>query len=248
MNILLIGCGKMGSSLLQGWKKSGIKNVQVIDPALGKTAAKIPVNFKPDYMVLAIKPQSFAAVLPELKKYNCPAISIAAGKSIKSIKKLLGNRVIIRAMPNLPATIGMGVTGVFSASKLNPMAKKQVTSLLAACGSVIWLKKEEDINKITAISGSGPAYVFLFAESMVKAAEKLGFSVEQANELVFSTMLGSLKMAEKSDVSLASLITNVASKGGTTEAALKIFKSRKFGSIIDSAVQAAYKRAQQLAD
>lgn len=249
MNLLLIGCGKMGTSLVQGWQKSGIKNIQIVDPALGKTIDKLPANFKPDYLVVAIKPQAFASVLPDFKKFDGKVISIAAGKSIKSIKKLLGaNRVIIRAMPNLPATIGLGVTGVYSASKLKPDEQKEITKLLTACGEVIWLKKEQDIDKITAISGSGPAYVFLFIDSMLKAAEKLGFSPEQANKIVINTLLGSTKMLEKLELSASQLMQNVASKGGTTEAALKVFKSKKFGNIINSAVQAAFKRAGQLSE
>jgi pyrroline-5-carboxylate reductase len=246
MKILLVGCGKMGSAMLNGWKKAGIKNVQVIDPALGKTVANLPKRYKPDYIVLAIKPQEIVNVLPQLKGLDGIVISIAAGKKISFIQKYMGIRHVVRAMPNLPALIGQGVTGAVVSKPLNSEKKKEVSNILSAFGKLVWVKKETDIDAITAISGSGPAYVFLFAEGMVEAAKNLGFTTQQARDLVFATIKGSANMAEGSKQELSELINNVASKGGTTEAALNVFKAKNFKKTIVEAANAAKKRSIQL--
>ena len=246
MKILLVGCGKMGSAMLDGWKKAGIKNVQIIDPALGKKVEDLPKRYRPNYIVLAIKPQEMANVLPSLKSIDGIVISIAAGKKISFIQKYMGIRHVVRAMPNLPAVLGQGVTGAVMSKPLSSDKKKEVDKILSAFGKLVWVKKEADIDAITAISGSGPAYVFLFAEGMVEAAKKFGFTNQQARDLVFATIKGSANMAEASDKELSELISNVASKGGTTEAALKVFKSKNFKKTIGMAADAAKKRSVQL--
>lgn len=248
MKILLIGCGKMGSAMLSGWKRSGISGVEVIDPALGKEVGDLPKNYAPDYIVIAIKPQEMEKVLPTIAKFGGKVISIAAGKKIKFIMSHMGKRTIIRAMPNLPAVLGQGVTGAFANKQLTTMERKQVTQILSAFGELVWVKKESEIDSVTAISGSGPAYLFLFAEGMMEAAEKFGFNKVQAKQLVFTTLKGSLNLAEKSGLELSELINNVASKGGTTEAALKVFKKKNFKKIIGDAANAAKKRSMQLSD
>ena len=248
MKILLVGCGKMGSAMLSGWKKSGISGVEVIDPALGKDVGDLPKNFKPDYIVIAIKPQEMTNVLPSLKRFEGKIISIAAGKKIQFIAKLMGQRIIIRAMPNLPAVLGQGVTGAFCNKKLNAQQLEDASKILSAFGELVWLKKEAEIDAVTAISGSGPAYVFLFAEGMMEAAINMGFTKAAAKKLVFATLKGSINLAEKSGIELGELIKNVASKGGTTEAALEVFKAKNFKKIIADAAGAAKKRSIQLSD
>lgn len=246
MKILLIGCGKMGSAMLNGWKKSGITGVEVIDPALGKEVGDLPKNFSPDYIVVAVKPQEMGNVLPTIAKFSGKVISIAAGKKIKFIMSHMGKRTIIRAMPNLPAVLGQGVTGAFSNKQLTTLERRDITKILSAFGELVWVKKESEIDMVTAISGSGPAYVFLFAQGLIEAAENMGFNSNQAEMLVFGTLKGSLNLAEKSGMDLDELIKSVASKGGTTEAALKVFKAKNFKKIIGQAASAARKRSMQL--
>ena len=185
-------------------------------------------------------------MLPDLKSINGKVISIAAGKKISFIQKNMGQRLVVRAMPNLPAVLGQGVTGAVASKALGAADKKEVDKILSAFGKLVWVNKEADIDSITAISGSGPAYVFLFAEGMVEAAKKMGFSTAQARDLVFATIRGSANMAESSELELAELINNVASKGGTTEAALKVFKAKNFKKTIGLAAAAAKKRSVQL--
>jgi pyrroline-5-carboxylate reductase len=144
--------------------------------------------------------------------------------------------------------LGQGVTGAVANKSLNENEQKEADQILSAFGKLVWVKKESDIDSVTAISGSGPAYVFLFAEAMMEAAKKYGFTKEQAKKLVFTTIKGSINLAEKSDMELDQLISNVASKGGTTEAALKQFKARNFKKIIVNAADAAKKRSFQLSD
>jgi pyrroline-5-carboxylate reductase len=247
MKVLLVGCGKMGSSLLKGWKKAGIKSIKIVDPYLKKTWADLPKTFKPDYVVIAVKPQEIGAVYPKIKKYKATVISIAAGISINAIAAGVGNKPIIRAMPNLPATIGKGITGAFASPKVSASQKQAAGKLLKATGKLVWVEGEDDIDSVTAISGSGPAYVFLFMQHMVQAGVYLGLDIADAKKLVLETFKGASYLAEKEE-SLADLITKVASKGGTTEAALKVFLNKDIlKSVVITATKAAKRRAKELA-
>jgi pyrroline-5-carboxylate reductase len=248
MKILLVGCGKMGSAMMNGWKKAGIRDIQIVDPALGKDFSALPKNYQPDYVVLAVKPQSFAETLPEFKVFAKAAfISIAAGKTIKSIRKFLPKSLVVRTMPNLPAVVGQGITAAYTDAKLSNAIKADVEKILKANGKLVWVKKEADLDSVTAISGSGPAYVFLFANAMIEAAVDLGLSCDMAKELVLETIKGSIALAESAKEDLVTLKRNVTSKGGTTEAALKIFENKNILRVtVKKAAKAAKARAKQL--
>ena len=248
MKILLVGCGKMGSAMLTGWKKAGFKDVQVVDPVIGKDFSKLPKSYSPDYVLIAVKPQNINEVLPELANFKKAVfISIAAGKSIKTIGKLLGKVAVVRTMPNLPAVIGKGITAAFTSSKLTKAQVDGVEKLLKACGKVVWVKKESDLDAVTAISGSGPAYVFLFAQSMAEAGVKLGLSKDLAGQLAIETVLGSAELAAIAKEDLSQLKVNVTSKGGTTAAALSVLENKDvLKKLVLEAAKAAKTRAKEL--
>lgn len=255
MKILLVGCGKMGGAMMAGWLKSGVSldNITVVDPLYEgrnafKTLAELPAGFKTDFVVLAVKPQNIDDVAAELKKFSDSVfISIIAGKKIDYFKKYLPKSYFVRTMPNLPSLIGKGVTAAISSQPLSEQIQASVEQLLKPCGKLIWLKDENLMDAVTAISGSGPAYVFLFAQSLIEAATGLGLDEETAKSLVFGTIRGSIKLAEKSGDNLATLKQNVTSKGGTTEAALAILEENdKLKKLIISAANQAKQRSSEL--
>lgn len=256
MKILLIGCGKMGSAILGGWLSSGISlsQITIIDPVYKgeiegyDTLADLPENYAPDYVLLAVKPQNLDEVAPQLARFSkATMISIVAGKKIAYFKKYLPNFVVIRTMPNLPALIGKGITAAVASEELGKEEKERVERLLKPCGKLVWLDNEELIDSVTAISGSGPAYVFLFADSMVEAAVELGLDAETAKALVFETIKGSIDLAEISGDNLATLKQNVTSKGGTTEAALAVLEDKDIlRTLVKQAIKQAKKRALEL--
>ncbi len=250
MKILLVGYGKMGAAMMSGWLKGGVKksDIKIIDPVLGKDFSSLPKSYQPDFILVAVKPQSVSEILPELKRFKgAVIISIAAGKTISSFTKELRGFTIVRTMPNLPAVIGKGITAAVANKKLKPMQKKNVDKLLQACGKVVWVRREVDIDSITAISGSGPAYVFLFAQSMIEAAVKEGLTGALARELVLETIKGSAELAMQSESPLKKLKEDVTSKRGTTEAALKVLENKNvLKKNIALAVNKAKKRAKEL--
>lgn len=257
MKILLIGCGKMGSGLLDGWQKSGIAaaDITVVDPFYeGKItsygfAEDINKNYTPDFVLLAVKPQNIDEIMPHLKRFSGAVfISIIAGKTIAYFRKQLPNAVIIRTMPNLPALIGKGITAAVAGQKLEAKVKSAVIKLLEPCGKLIWLDDENLINSVTAISGSGPAYVFLFAQSLIEAGQELGLDEATAKELVLETIKGSIALAETSGDNLVTLKENVTSKGGTTAAALEVLETGDaLKKLIKTASKQAKLRAEELA-
>lgn len=257
--ILLVGCGKMGNALLHGWLTNGYSpaNIQVIDPhkpqnlplGVGYCAEVDAVDFEPDFVILAVKPQLADVVLPQLARFKRAVyVSIMAGKKTLWLSEKLLSMEVVRAMPNLPATIGKGFTAIFAPKQIQPAKLSQIEAIFASCGEVAWLTDEAQLDGLTAISGSGPAYVFLFAQAMVEAGVKLGVSEELAKKAALATIAGAAEMAKKSDLSLEELKISVASKGGTTEAALEILqKNQQFSQLIDVAMQAASKKSQNLA-
>ena len=251
MSILLIGAGKMGTAILNGWIKSGIKksDIQIVDPAIGKNFADLPVDYKPKTILVAVKPQIIKDILPELKKFDgANIISILAGTKLATFKKVLKKSLIIRTMPNLPAIIGEGVIAAIASRKIKLKEAMEIVKLLDPCGQVHWVKSEDLIDSFTAISGSGPAYVFLFADALAQSAEKLGIDKKISRQIALQTIKGSVLMAAESDHSLTELKQAVTSKGGTTEAALKkLEKGGAMKKLVNSATKAAKTRAKQLA-
>lgn len=257
MNILLVGCGAMGNALRQGWIKQVKCQIKVVDPFLKddpdiyKEQADLPKDFKPDVIVFAIKPQVAVDIIPQYSSFvanNSLFVSIMAGISTNSISKILGGKaIIVRAMPNLPATVGKGITGVFSSNALDEEKCHKIDTLFSAIGKLIWVNSETQLNLVTALSGSGPAYFFRFVELLAKAAEELGLAPEQAIELSQQTLIGAGALLDSSSKSATELKINVTSPGGTTAAALAVFdQANALEKIMEHAVQAAFTRAKEL--
>jgi pyrroline-5-carboxylate reductase len=202
-----------------------------------------------DIIVLAVKPQNISEVLSSLKvdiKSSQLVLSIAAGVNIATISKGLGHDKVVRAMPNTPAQVGFGMSGWTATATVTIIQKEQARAILAATGREIYFDDEKYLDMVTAVSGSGPAYFYLFAESLIEAAVNIGISRPDAEQLVRQTMLGSAQLLLKSGKPPAELRRAVTSKGGTTERALQVFTDGGFSKLIGNAVQAAYRRAKEL--
>lgn len=256
-SLLLVGCGNMGSAMLSRWREkspAGISNFFVVSPSVPsafKSLAELPENISPDIIVFAVKPQMLAQVLPEYKnRFGVKPlyISIAAGKTLAFFAKHLGaDARIIRTMPNTPALVGKAMTALCANANVLSNEKETATALMQAIGTSIWVA-EKDMNAITAISGSGPAYLFLFLEALAEAGVKSGLDESTAKSLALATLHGSIHLAEKSGEAFAKLRENVTSKGGTTEAALAVLMSENgIKKILEVAVAEAIKKAEILA-
>ena len=265
-----IGGGNMAGSLIGGLINSGHLAIDIIvnepDEARCKALAEeFNVSTGPDInilddceiIVLAVKPQILRTVCLQLAKIstdNRLFISIAAGVKSTDIHRWLSQnnasqqQAIVRCMPNTPALLQCGVSGLFANESVTDTQKQQAENVLNAVGLVVWVKNEDLLNAVTAVSGSGPAYFFLMMEAMQKAGEKLGLTTEIAQQLVLQTALGAARMATESDMSPADLRKNVTSKGGTTEQAILSFQSADFQEIVFQALKAANDRSISLAD
>lgn len=261
-NTLFIGGGNMAYAILGGLLKTGTppQTLHVIEPnpqASEKIAAlgiacttHWPTTFTADQVVLAVKPQVMQSVLEQYASHLGQAliISIAAGIGIDQLRQWnqQPQARVVRCMPNTPALVGQGVSGLFFTSNCSAEDQQTVSALFESCGKVITVPKEADINAITAISGSGPGYVFFLMEAFAQAAQALGFSEEGANLLVGQTFLGSATLATQSSDSFATLREKVTSKGGTTFAGLEQLRAHEVAQAIIDATQAAKQRAEEL--
>ncbi|MEN6587690.1 MAG: pyrroline-5-carboxylate reductase [Sulfuricella sp.] len=265
MDITFIGGGNMASALIGGLIKQGFKgaNIRVVDISpenlenlhtryqvqtfaeLGNTSAAS------DVIVLAVKPQQLhgvAAALASLLQRQL-VISIAAGVRANDLSRWLGGyRQLVRTMPNTPAMVSSGMTGLYALSEVSPAQRAQAESVLQAVGSTLWLEEESQMDAVTAISGSGPAYVFYFMEAMQAAAAELGFTPLQARTLTLETFLGAARLAAQSDEDAATLRARVTSKGGTTERALGTMETAGVKASIVQAINAAAERSRELGD
>lgn len=225
----------MGRALLAGWEKKNIfSSVTIIDPTPSEDLNKYSVfpnsdavdKDQFDIVVLAVKPQIAEQVLPTLKRFAAKEtlfVSIVTGKTIEMMSGILGTETtIVRTMPNTPAMIGQGMTACVADPKITPQQKQLADTLMRAVGDVVWLDDEEKMHAVTALSGSGPAYVFALIEAMQKAGEKMGLSSDLAAILARKTVEGSAQLAAQSDQTPEHLRKNVTSPNGTTEAALKV--------------------------
>ena len=262
-NILIVGCGHMGSALLDLWSKEKEYIFTVIDPARYKIINKTYKNKRIlsvvsvnkvkkinefDIVLLAVKPQVIEKVLKKYKffsfKKNCVLISIIAGKRIASLNKLLPNiHQIVRVMPNMPALIGEGVSCLVSNNKISITNRIKVTKLFLKVGLTVWLENENEIDIATAISGSGPGFVFYLIDAMEKAANKLGLDEEINKRLILQTFLGSLKLLKNNKKSASELAKSIAIKGGTTEAGIKVMKKNNIHKIFSNILSSAYIKA-----
>jgi pyrroline-5-carboxylate reductase len=202
-----------------------------------------------DLVILAIKPQDFKSVASEVKDFLSPdqiVLSIMAGITIEKIQENLNHQSVVRAMPNTPAMIGMGITGFTSAPGIGLSKLFKVENLINATGRSIYLEDESMLDAVTALSGSGPAYFYYIVKHMVETGKKMGFDESTSLSFVKQTMLGSYHLIHNAERSLDELINAVASKGGTTEAALNSFMENKLPMAIAEGILAAEKRAREL--
>jgi pyrroline-5-carboxylate reductase len=261
--IVLAGAGKMGGAMLSGWLARGIdaKRVVVIEPyPSGEISALVKkgVRLNPSprdigtvaTLVVALKPQTFREAGPTLKPFAGPStlvVSIMAGTTIASIKEVCGGSVV-RAMPNTPAAIGRGITVAVAAKNVSAAQRAVADALLRATGSVEWVDDESLMDAVTAVSGSGPAYIFLLAEELARAGVEAGLPLGLATKLARETVAGSGELLHRSELASATLRQNVTSPGGTTAAALEVLMGPDgMQSLLTRAVAAATRRSKQLA-
>jgi len=202
-----------------------------------------------DVIVLAVKPQNIMEALADFKdnlKLGQLILSIAAGVKIDTIIKCTGHHSVVRSMPNTPAQLGLGMTGWTATKDVTAPQKALAGAILGTMGKEIYFADEASLDMVTAVSGSGPAYFYLFAEALIDAAVGLGLAVKDAEVLVKQTMLGAAHLMNSSDKSPAELRRNVTSKGGTTEQAIKVFEESGLARIVGEAVKAACRRAEEL--
>lgn len=265
-NIAFIGAGNMATSLIMGLLNKGAtpSRIAAYDIDADKlselrtqcgirTGTLADIAKTADVIVLAVKPQVMEQVCGTLKPLlpatGCVVISIAAGIPLHKFEAWLGaQQAIVRCMPNTPALVSEGATGLFANANTSAAQAALAESILAAVGICSWLESEEAINAVTALSGSGPAYYFLMMEAMEQAAVKMGLSAEMARAFTIQTALGAAKLAAASDVAPDELRRRVTSPGGTTEAAIKSFEAEGFRAIVEHALCAAHKRSVELAD
>jgi pyrroline-5-carboxylate reductase len=260
--IVLAGAGKMGGAMLSGWLAQGLdaSRIAVIEPhpsdEIKALAAQVRLNptlkdaGAVTALVIALKPQMFREAGPALKPFAAPdvlVVSIMAGITIASLSEVCGGNVV-RAMPNTPAAIGRGITVAVAAKNVSAGQRAVADALLRAIGSVEWTSDETLMDAVTAVSGSGPAYVFLLAEELARAGIEAGLPPELATKLARETVAGSGELLHRSELDSARLRQNVSSPGGTTAAALEVLMGPDgMQSLLTRAVAAAAKRSRELA-
>ena len=260
-HIAFIGAGNMASAILGGLLRQGVSaaQLQVVDPfeparercaSLGVAAHAVadPALAQADLVVWAVKPQVFAQAALQAAPHVGQALhlSVAAGITSDSIAAWVGSQRVVRAMPNTPALVGLGQTGLYARPSVTDADRAWVEQVLAATGATLWVDNESLLDAVTALSGSGPAYFFYFIESMVRAGQAMGLSLAQAKQLAIGTMAGAAELAATSADSPAVLREKVTSKGGTTHAALTHMENKKVGAYFEEALEKARIRAQEL--
>lgn len=261
--LVLLGCGKMGSAMLQGWLAQGVavRNVYVLDPypsdwVLGLADQGLHLNVElpetPAICLIAVKPQMMGDAVPRLQALGGGGtvfLSVAAGTSIAAFETVLGpNSPIIRAMPNTPAAIGRGITALIGNAQVTEADLEMAETLLAAVGRTVRLENEAQIDAVTGVSGSGPAYVFYLIEALAAAGEAEGLPADMALKLAKATVGGAGQLAEDAAESPAQLRINVTSPGGTTAEALRVLMDAETGfkPLLKKAVKAAADKGREL--
>lgn len=268
--ILLVGCGRMGSALLTGWLDRGMPGsaVNVVEPQppgpvmagflergvslVGSTDALNP-TIKPDVILFAVKPQTIDGIVPIYQRFiqSAPAfLSVVAGRKISSLESLLGKTAaVVRCMPNTPAAIRLGVTVACANERTSSDQRALCNSLLEAVGEVVWIENENLMDAVTAVSGSGPAYLFLLAEDLAAAGVAAGLPKDLAERLARLTLTGAGALLASSPLSPSELRRNVTSPGGTTEAAMEILMGPDgLRNLMTAAVQSAVARSRRLSN
>ncbi len=272
VQITFIGGGNMGRALISGLLANGFHPNQIsVVEANAATALKLHEDFgvqgigalehiafdftKNNVVVMAIKPQDFNVVAKglasKLKHASSPGpliVSIAAGIRLKDMSRWLDHTRCVRAMPNTPALIGKGITGLFADKAVNEADRDLAQTICNAVGQSVWVLEEKLMDAVTALSGSGPAYVFAFLEAMQSAGEKLGLDPASARKLAYATLEGATQLAHNSDEHAGVLRERVTSKGGTTAAALEVMKQQGWQEILEKAIDAANQRGKAMGD
>ncbi len=274
--VLMLGCGQMGGALLSRWHQVSGYQFTVVSPSgqravpsgvrMIRSASELPEGEPFDIIIVAVKPQKIAEVLPDYANLLAGEgfiISIAAGASCVSLATLVasasppagqahdgpaqGGVPVVRIMPNLPVSEGKGVSGLFPNEHARDVHKDSVDRLMHSTGTVRWVGSEDELDRITAIAGSGSGYAFEIANAWVKASQGLGFSEQESRDIVLKTLEGAISMALQSDTSLQDLRERVTSKNGTTHAGLqKLNGDSQLSRLFDDTVNAAYNRAVEL--
>ena len=258
--LLLVGCGKMGGAMLAGWRERGLSQAVIVDPFLAaapdgavlvKEPGAIPAGFTPAAVVLAIKPQEAAVTLPHYARFAGQAVfvSVMAGKNVAGMQALLGaGAAVVRAMPNTPAAVRQGFTVACAGPGVTPAQRSLADTLLGAAGEIAWVVQEGLLDPVTAVSGGGPAYVFLLAELLEKAAVEQGIPADLGRRMARSTVAGSGALLAASAEDAAQLRKNVTSPKGTTERALAVLMDETaWPDHISRAIAAATARSRELA-
>jgi len=264
MTIAFIGGGNMASAIIGGLRKSGHNggDVLVIDPGAAQRE-KLQTEFGVrtlaaadaslalvELVVWAVKPQLFGAAAAPCTPHVGRALhlSVMAGIRSDALARAAGTERVVRTMPNTPALVGQGMTGLFARAAVSAADRERVEHVLAPTGQLLWVAREDDLDAVTAISGSGPAYVFFFVEAMMTAAQQMGLSAEQGRQLALGTFAGATALALASPESPSVLRERVTSKGGTTYAAITAMQSSGMQAAFIAAMQAAQQRARELGD
>ncbi len=270
MNLTFVGGGNMATAIIggliqRGWDKAQLSVVEIVPAAREKLTQTFGVRTlagiseiaqqatPPDCVVLAIKPQQMREVACELAPHikNTLVVTIAAGIRAGDLARWLGHAQqaytrIVRVMPNTPALVLAGVSGLYALPAVSSEDRECAASILAAVGETVWVEKESDIDAVTAVSGSGPAYVFYFIEALEQAGRDMGLSAAAARQLALATFTGSSKLAAQSSEDAATLRARVTSKGGTTERAIASMEGAEIKAAIIRAVKAAQARSEEL--
>jgi len=262
--IAFIGGGNMASAIIGGLIRQGMspQHIDVVEP-LAEAREKLqrsyaitaqdqsgPFLTQSDLVIWAVKPQSFKEAASAVARYTSNALhlSIAAGLRSDSLVRWLGSERVVRAMPNTPALIGKGIAGLFARAAVTRPDKDWVEQVMASTGEFLWFDTEEKLDAVTALSGSGPAYVFYFMEAMASAGTEMGLTREQAHQLAIATFVGASALAQTASESPKILRQRVTSKGGTTFAAIASMEDSDLQAEFINAIYAARKRAQELGD
>ena len=264
IDIAFIGGGNMATAIIGGLLRQGRTpaSILVIDPGaaqrerlnneLGVTTAEAPDERlrQARTVVWAVKPQQFKDAAQAYAPLTTQALhySVMAGLRTDDIARLIGTARIVRAMPNTPALVGQGMTGLYARPEVSAEERQAIETMIAATGQSLWVEREADLDAVTALSGSGPAYVFYFIEAMMQAAEDMGLSAEQGRLLAQATFAGATALASQSPDSPAVLRERVTSKGGTTYAALQCMEGAGVKRAFITALRAAQERARELGD
>lgn len=264
--IVFIGGGNMASCLIGGMLANGFssQDISVSEPnaesrhrieathGISTTADNGAAVSSADIVVLAVKPQvikAVAAPLSDSLMHNPIVVSIAAGIPVSALANWMGSSLtIVRAMPNTPAMVQAGATGLFASKALNAAQQSTIEAIFKAVGYACWVNNEADIDAVTAVSGSGPAYFFLIYEAMLKVAQELGLDRETSSQLTLNTALGAAKLALHSDQAPEELRKQVTSPGGTTQAAIESFQAQDIEAVFRAAMTSALNRAKEMSD